>query len=364
MAAGSLPRWAQIATLSGLGALVLGLGMNRELVAAAFQQLGRASLLGLAGLLLLAAAHRLVHAQLVKSSVEGLSLRRAALASEAFAGCSNAMVGGSGLGAGIKTAMFRSWGVSLEGVAASLLATAVAPGLAMWLVLVGNTGADAVQGRGGRMALLATLGGVLAFILQGGFWWVVLRYPAPTRKAAGFAERTIVRLQRSRVPILRRIRAGKEPLDLVGRIECMRTEARALGARRGLRMVGSAMVAQVLLALALAVSLTAVSGHHSGVSTIDVLQAFAIARALASFVPLPGGLLVLDAGLVSLLTDAGAERPVALAAIVVYRLVTFLLPMATGFAAAVVWRRSVAGRALANVAVDSTDGDDLIPAAA
>jgi hypothetical protein len=351
-----------VASLSCLGALGLGLVMNHDLVTQAFSQLGRASLLGLAGLLVLAAAHRLVHASLVKASVDGLSLRQAALASEAYTGCSNAMVMGSGLGAGLKTAMFRSWGVSLEGVAASLLATAVAPGLAMWLVLVGNMGPDAVQGRGGHTATLVTAGGALAFALQGGFWWMVLRRPGPTRRGALLVERRLRWLQRTRLPVPGRLRRLGD-VAVAERIEHMRVEASNLGARRWAQMVGSAIVAQVLLALALAVSLSAVSGHASGVSTIDVLQAFAIARALASFVPLPGGLLVLDAGLVALLTDAGAERPSALAAIVVYRLVTFLLPMVTGFLAALLWRRSIARRGPAAVCDDDGDGDALLAAA-
>jgi undecaprenyl-diphosphatase len=55
--------------------------------------------------------------------------------------------------------------------------------------------------------------------------------------------------------------------------------------------------------------------------------------AVASIAPTPGGLGALEAALVAGLTAAGAASGPAVAAVLVYRLVTYWLPIVPGFVA-------------------------------
>ena len=103
-------------------------------------------------------------------------------------------------------------------------------------------------------------------------------------------------------------------------------------------MLAAAVGGQLMLALLLLGCVRALGPTGSAVDAIVVLRAFALLRVLASFVPLPGGIGVLDLGLLGVLVSSGVSRPTALAAIGLYRALTFFLPMVTGAICAAIWR--------------------------
>ena len=100
-----------------------------------------------------------------------------------------------------------------------------------------------------------------------------------------------------------------------------------------------ALVGQVTISCVLLVALRSLGVGHE-VTALEVCRCMALARVLGSLTPVPGGLGLLDVGLLGGLISAGAPRPAALAAIGVFRALTFVLPMITGPAALLLWRRT------------------------
>jgi len=321
--------------------LALAIGAQHGLVFEALDRLRRAPLVTLGALGILVVAHKLLHASMLRTSVDGLSLRRAVLASEAYTGCTNAVIGGSGLGAGLKAAMLRSWGVSHDRIGASIVATSVAPGLAIWFLLVAESAPSAARGHGDATMLAAAAIGAVVLVGHALFWLVVLRHPVPAAALGRVAGAAARRLARSRLPQTRSCRARLAGLDAVAAFEGLRHRTLQLGRRQGGRLFVTALAAQIVLAVLLAVSLRTGGNGPTGLSTLEVLQAFALARAAAALLPVPGGLVVLDTGLLALLSEAGGDPSRTVAGIVVYRVLTFLCPMATGLAAALWWSRRV-----------------------
>ena len=120
--------------------------------------------------------------------------------------------------------------------------------------------------------------------------------------------------------------------------EEFRASAWAVVRRRGAMILGGAIMSQLLLACILLASLHAV-GAGAGLDGWEVVRAFALVRVVSSFVPIPGGIGVMELGLVGALTTAGSTRPEAVAALAIYRGLTFFLPILTGTVGALVWRR-------------------------
>ena len=79
-------------------------------------------------------------------------------------------------------------------------------------------------------------------------------------------------------------------------------------------------------------------GRHLDV--YQVLGGFAVVRVLTSFIPLPSGIGVLDVGLIDVLVRSGLTFPQATAALAMYRLLTFVLPILGGALCAGGWRIS------------------------
>jgi uncharacterized protein (TIRG00374 family) len=85
------------------------------------------------------------------------------------------------------------------------------------------------------------------------------------------------------------------------------------------------------------------------VSWIEALAAFALVRLLSAFPITPGGLGVVELGLAAALVLAGGDRAQVVAAVLVFRVLTFLLPVPIGAVTWWLWRRSE-GRSLARPA--------------
>jgi putative heme transporter len=76
-------------------------------------------------------------------------------------------------------------------------------------------------------------------------------------------------------------------------------------------------------------------------SALEFARVFFVVTLLSSFVPVPGGVGVVEVGLTGGLVAAGVAAPTALAAVVVYRLLTYVVPIVVGAVLYVVWRAGV-----------------------
>lgn len=136
------------------------------------------------------------------------------------------------------------------------------------------------------------------------------------------------------VPRLRRLARDK----LRPRLSDVRVQLRSLAAhpRKLVQILGGAIFAQLLSAFALGASLQAFRDHLSLATLTTVIT---LASMLGGASPVPGGIGIVEAGLILGLTCAGVPEPNAVAAVFVQRLFTSYLPPVAGWSALVSMRR-------------------------
>jgi putative heme transporter len=338
-AVGRSKKWPRIVAGLFFVSVAFGIVFNRNLVISAFEQMRNLSLKSMLGLFLLVSLVKILHTTMHWASLPGVSFPHVFQATESYVGASNTVVGGAGLGTGLRVAMLRSWGVSSIDVAVSIVATALAPSFALWTIATAHTLPLLVLGRADRLERLAACLGVCFLAGPGLFWWAALRFPsvlAWVSSAVHMGRLALVTF----IPSKRVANSRAANCDLPANAEIMRERGRLLARSRGFVMVAASICAQVTLGLLLIGCVQAVSPVPVSVKMIEVLRAFALLRVLSSFVPLPAGLGVLDLGLLGVLTNGGVARPTALAAIAMYRALTFVVPMITGSLCAFQWRTS------------------------
>jgi uncharacterized protein (TIRG00374 family) len=128
------------------------------------------------------------------------------------------------------------------------------------------------------------------------------------------------------VPRLRRLASSKIRPHLVAiwaNVKTIATEPRKL-----VYVLGGSTLAQLLVILALGASLHAV-GQHVSIATLITVNT--LAAIVGGAVPVPGGLGVVEAGLIAGLTSAGVPQDQAVAAVLIQRLFTAYLPPVWGF---------------------------------
>ena len=101
----------------------------------------------------------------------------------------------------------------------------------------------------------------------------------------------------------------------------------------------TSLVSHLSLYLVLLVALRDVGVSNAEVNFAEVLAVFAFAR-LATAIPFtPGGAGVVEAVLIAGLGAAGGDKPAVVAAVLVYRALTWLLPVPIGVGTSLWWRR-------------------------
>src|SRR6476619_206106 len=120
------------------------------------------------------------------------------------------------------------------------------------------------------------------------------------------------------------------------------------------------VVSHLSLFLVLLLALRFVGVTSAQVSWLDALAVFAFARLLTAIPFTPGGLGVVELALITGLAAAGGPRALVAAAVLVFRTLTYVLPIPIGIATYVFWRRNRAWRRAPN----SAPRTDLVPESA
>lgn len=270
----------------------------------------------------------------------GLSLGRAAMANMSGAAVSNTLPGGGAIAVGLTYAMYSSWGFSPSQIALSVLVSGVWNDFIKLGLPVVAFALLALTGSTGTGLLTAALAGVAALaaavaLLGLGLW----------RKE--FAYRVGSALGRA-VSALRK--PFNKPAvshwgDSAVRI---RDQAITLLARRWAMLTLASLLSHTALFLVLLLALRHVGVSENEVSWIHVLGAFAFMRLVTALPITPGGLGVAELSTTAALVLAGGDREQVVAAVLVYRALTFLPPIPIGALTYIAWRRSQSGRAHAS----------------
>jgi uncharacterized protein (TIRG00374 family) len=266
------------------------------------------------------------------SVTPGLGFWRAMVMTQATTAVANTVPGGSAIGIGMTYSMLGSWGYSRSRSTTAVLVSGVwnsfiklgLPVLALALVLLqGGAG-------GGRVtaALLGIAGLVAAIVVLA----LILRSEEMARRFGILAGRVASRL----LGLIRRPPVHGWELATVK----FRTRTLDLVEHRWVAITVTSLVSHLSLYLVLLVALRDVGVSNAEVGWAEVLAAFAFAR-LATAIPLtPGGVGFVEAVLITTLSAAGGDREQVVAAVLVYRALTWALPILVGVVCYLWWRRS------------------------
>lgn len=293
----------------------------------------------LVGLLLAAACLAASRGFLLSVVTPGISVRQGIAADQSALAAAYAVAfGGGPLGVAAKVTMFRSWAVTLDATAVSLVATAVLPTLSTWTPAVVVHLPMLANGSATQAETLAVVVGIGTLAFNVGFWGLVLYTQAPARSIARLFERSQHFVLR-KVPVrFHRLHASIEQADPHRFTGSVKEGLRHLLSTRWLRMAVGTVLVPCVSFTSLLLALRAYD--VANVSVLEALSAFALVRVIVSLSPLPGGVGLAELGLVSLLTGAGADEVGAAGATILYRAVTWLCPMVVGAVSWWLWKRS------------------------
>lgn len=283
--------------------------------------------------LLVAAVWNLVSYMLPQlAALPGLSLGQAALESHTSTAVGNLLPAGQAVGLGVTYRFYTSYGFGGGPITLSLLVQGVwnnfvklgMPVVALGLLVASGDGA-------GGLATAAVVGLVVLVLAVAGF-------------AFGLSgERRAARLGRALASVaeaVRRVVRRPGRPDWERGAVAFRAEAITLLRGRWHWLTASTLVSHLSLFLVLLLALRHVGVSESEVSWVEALAAFALVRLLSAFPLTPGGLGVVELGLSAALVLAGGEEAPVVAAVLVFRVLTFLLPIPIGALTWWLWRRS------------------------
>jgi putative heme transporter len=261
----------------------------------------------------------------------GLGFWHAMVMTQATTAVANTVPAGSAIGIGMTYGMLGSWGYSRSRSTTAVLVSGVwnsfiklgMPVLALALV--------ALQGGATSRRVIAALLGIAGLVAAIVVFALLLRSEEQARRFGLLAGRIASRLLRlvRRPPV-----AGWE-------LATVKFRARTIGLveHRWVAITVTSLVSHLSLYVVLLVALRDVGVSDAEVSWAQVLAVFAVAR-LATAIPLtPGGLGFVEGVLVTGLVGAGGDPDEVAAAVVVYRALTWALPILVGIGCYLWWRR-------------------------
>lgn len=287
------------------------------------------------------------------STMPGLTIRQAAVVTESSTAVSNTLPAGGALGIAMSYAMYSSWGFSRSRSSVSLLVAGLWNNFAklampvLSIVLLAFWGGGASSGR-----IVAGLLGIVGLVAAIAVFALLLSSDDVARRigsvAAGAAS-----------AVLRAVR--RPPVSGWDRATVkFRNRTLLLLRARWWVITTTTLISHVSLFLVLLLALRYVGVSQDDVSWIAVLAVFAFARLLTAVPISPGGLGVVEVALITGLSAAGGMRAEVAAGVLIFRALTYVLPIPVGLATYVFWRRNKSWRRAPN----SAPRTDLIPESA
>ena len=266
------------------------------------------------------------------AALPGLRLGEAAVVNQASTAVSNTLPAGGAVGVGVSVAILTSWGFPVSSIGRSAVVTGIwnnfvklgMPVLALALLAL-EGGITPARVTAAAVGIAVLVGAIVVFGL-------LLRSDRLARAIGRFAGR-IVDWARGLF--------GKEPIGgWEDRASNFRGDTVGLLRHRWLWLTVATLVSHISLYLVLLLALRHVGVSQEELSWIAVLAAYSFVRLISALPLTPGGVGVVELGYAAVLTiglDALTSAQVV-AAILVFRAVTYLLPIPLGIVSYLFWR--------------------------
>lgn len=294
-------------------------------------QIGAMTGLELGSLLVLGGWNIVSYALVYLAALPGLRVGQALVVTQASTAVANTVPAGAGFGIGVTWGMLGSWGFRRPQITLLVLVTGVWNLFAKLALPVAALALLSVQGGATAGSVAAASVGVAALVTAVAAFAAMLGSDAGARRVGAGAQRVASAAARA----LRRRPVEGWSDAAAG----FRSSTNELLRRRWPALTAATVVSHLSLAAVLLLTLRHLGIAESEVSSAAVLAGFAFVRLISALPLTPGGLGVVELGLTAALVAAGGARDAVVASVLVYRAVTYLLPIPSGALSLLLWRR-------------------------
>jgi uncharacterized protein (TIRG00374 family) len=262
----------------------------------------------------------------------GLTFPQSMVMTESTTAVSNAVPAGGAVGVGLTYSMLGSWGFSKSRSTLSMVVSGIWNNFAKLGMPIVALAILAVQGEPGGGRLVAALAGLAGLVGAIVVFALILRSEEYARRFGLGAGRWMSSLRRL-------VRKGPvEGWDLA--LTKFRGRVIGLVRQRWAALTVATIVGHLSLYAVLLITLRAMGVSDDEVGGAHVLATFAFARLLTAIPLTPGGVGIIELALISGITRVGGEDAAVVASVLIFRLLTYVVPIIFGAITYVYWRRN------------------------
>jgi uncharacterized protein (TIRG00374 family) len=264
------------------------------------------------------------------AALPGLSLAKSAVLTQTTTSVANTLPAGGAVAVGLTYSMLRSWGFDRHAIALYVGVTGI------WNVFL-KLGLPIIA-----LALLALAGEANAGLVAAALIGLAVLAVAVALFALALWKKELARrigdgLGRG-LSVLLLLARRRPAWDLGERAVAFRKSTITLVARRWAQLTVATVVSHLALWFVLLLSLRHVGVSEAEVGALQVLAVFAFGRLLTALPITPGGLGVVELGYIGGLVAAGGNEPQVVAAVLLFRVLTYGIQIPIGGATYLVWR--------------------------
>jgi putative heme transporter len=305
--------------------------------------MNRMTWLEFATLGVLAVWNQMTYSLLEASARPGLDLWQATQITQTSTAISNTLPAGAALGVGVQSAMYSSFGFHQADIALSLMVTGLWNSFIKLAMPIAALVLLAFAGRANGGLISASAIGLAILVVALALFGMALR----SERGALRAGRVVGAVTNALLKLFRR-----PPVQDWGALASdFRRRTIDLLRARWLVVTAAALASHITLYLILLLTLRHVGISNAEVSWQETLAAFAFVRLISVIPVTPGGLGVVELGLTAALVAAGGNEGQVVASVLIFRVLTFVLPIPFGGATYLFWRRGASQRARARAAL-------------
>ena len=282
-------------------------------------------------LLVVSVANFATYAPPWMAALPGLSYGAGSTVAFTSAAISSVMPAGGAIGMATQYNMLRGWAFERRAVALALVLTGVFNQAVSLLVpvlavtLLGLTG-----GRSGSLELAAIVG-VAVLVVAAVAFVAILRSESGARQVGNGVDAALTKLRR-----LFRKGPARGAGDTLVRF---RRESIDLLKRRWWVLLGTQLLGTLTVFLVLLACLRAVGISSDEVTWIEAMAAWSLVRLLTSIPLAPAGFGIMEVGLTTSLVGFGGDQAEVVAAVLLYRFLTWAPTVLLGLVTGLTWRR-------------------------
>jgi len=270
------------------------------------------------------------------SSLPGSNVWQTMKINQASTAVANTLPGGGAIAVAVTYGMYTSYGFDRSQIGLSVLVSGIWNNFVKLGMPVVALAFLALQGNVGGGLVTASLAGLAVLALAVGLFAAILASERMARSIGGGMQKVW--------SAMRRLARSEKDTDLATATVDFRSRAITLVSRRWLQLTVASVISHASLFLVLLLALRHVGVGDDAVGWAEALAAFAFVRLISALPVTPGGLGVVELGLTAALVTAGGPEARVVAAVLVYRVLTYFLPIPFGLFMYVKYKRGSTAR--------------------